>query len=119
LPERFPAALGSIADPLSRCYGIAVISRQASFSAGDIVAGFIRPMSALIISPPEARQARRHMSIGQRFMCQPWVMDQARNLVPASRSPCVLEEFSPGAGLFRDDSQDDCGNAFELMSSVA
>jgi hypothetical protein len=28
----------------------------------------------------------------------------------------MLEEFSLGAGLFRDDSQDDCGNPFELMS---
>jgi hypothetical protein len=28
----------------------------------------------------------------------------------------VLEEFSLGAGLFRDDSLDDCDNPFELMS---
>jgi hypothetical protein len=28
----------------------------------------------------------------------------------------VLEEFSLGASLFRDDSQDDCGNPFVLMS---
>jgi hypothetical protein len=30
----------------------------------------------------------------------------------------MLEEFSLVAGLFRDDSQDDCGNPFELMSIV-
>jgi len=28
----------------------------------------------------------------------------------------VFEEFSLVAGLFRDDSQDDCDNPFELMS---
>ena len=28
----------------------------------------------------------------------------------------MLEEFSLVAGLFRDNSQDDCGNLFELMS---
>jgi hypothetical protein len=28
----------------------------------------------------------------------------------------VHEEFSLGACLFRDDSQNDCGNSFELMS---
>src|SRR5262249_37916541 len=44
-----------------------------------------------------------------------WIKREMR-LVPAFRSPCVCGEFSPGAGLFRDDSQDDCGNPFELMS---
>ena len=28
----------------------------------------------------------------------------------------MLDEFSLGASLFHDDSQDDCGNPFELMS---
>jgi hypothetical protein len=57
------------------------------------------------------------MTIGWHFVCQRglWIKREKR-LVPAFRSPCVRREFSLGAGLFRDDSQDDCGNPFELMS---
>jgi len=44
-------------------------------------------------------------------------MDQARKVViPGFLIACVLEEFSLVAGLFHDDSRDDCGSPFELMS---